>query len=303
MLALNCTILKIQKSKMKCITLLIALPLCLFFACSETSGNKNSSDSHILCDSVFTAGIEGPAVDSNNNLYLVNFQHEGSIAVVKAGDSIPQLFINLTNGSVGNGIRFDAHNNMYVADYKNHNVLKIDLVTKNISVFAHDSSMNQPNDLAIMKNGILFASDPNWKNGSGQLWRISINGSTTLLEDSMGTTNGVEVSPDQKHLYVNESVQRNIWMYDLDTLGNLSNKKRFTTFPDGGMDGMRCDKSGNLFVARYDKGLIASISPTGKLLKEYKLNGKKPTNVSFSKDWKKLFVTIQDKKWIEYIVF
>jgi gluconolactonase len=287
---------------MRYITFLITPPLCIFFACTQTAENKNTTDSHILCDSLFTAGIEGPAVDSNNNLYLVNFQHEGSIAIIKSEDSIPQLFIDLPNSSVGNGIRFDAQNNMYVADYINHNVLKIDLVTKNISVFAHDSCMNQPNDLAIMENGILFASDPNWKNGSGKLWRINKNGGTTLLEDSMGTTNGVEVSPDQKHLYVNESVQRNIWMYDLDTLGNLSNKKIFITFPDGGMDGMRCDKSGNLFVARYDKGLIASISPTGKLLKEFKLFGKKPTNVSFSKDWKKLFVTIQDKKWIEYIV-
>ena len=43
----------------------------------------------------------------------------------------------------------------------------------------------------------------------------------------MGTTNGVEVSPDEKTLYVNESVQRSVWAYDLDTEGNISNKRLF----------------------------------------------------------------------------
>ena len=57
----------------------------------------------------------------------------------------------------------------------------------------------------------------------------------------MGTTNGIEVSPDETKLYVNESVQKNIWVYDLDSDGNISNKKLFYSFEDYGLDGMRCD--------------------------------------------------------------
>ncbi len=283
---------------------LVVLLAIFFVACSgnEIPNSKAESlHSQIFTDSLFTSGIEGPAIDSFGNLYLVNFNHEGSIGIIKSGDSLPQLFVDLPDSSIGNGIRFDLQNNMYVADYKNHNVLKIDISTKNISVFAHDSSMNQPNDLAIMKNGILFASDPNWKNSNGKLWRINKNGRTSLLEDSMGTTNGVEVATDQKHLYVNESVQRNIWIYDLDALGNISNKRKFIDFPDGGMDGMRCDKNGNLFVARYDKGVVLKIDPEGKIISEFKLHGMKPTNVTFSKDEKKIFVTMQDMKWVEVI--
>ena len=49
-----------------------------------------------------------------------------------------------------------------------HNILKY---TENgISIFAHNPNMNQPNDLAIMDNDILFASDPNWAMGTGKLW-------------------------------------------------------------------------------------------------------------------------------------
>ena len=31
----------------------------------------------------------------------------------------------------------------------------------------------------------------------------------------MGTTNGIEVSPDGRTLYVNETVQRNVWAYTI----------------------------------------------------------------------------------------
>lgn len=257
--------------------------------------------SKVLSKAVFTEGIEGPCVDANGDLYLVNFHHEGSIGVIKKGKKSASLFVDLPKGSTGNGIRFNDKNEMFVADYSAHNILKIDITTKKISIYAHDSLMNQPNDLTMMKNGIIFCSDPNWKKSTGNLWRINADGSTTLLEDSMGTTNGIEVSHDNKILYVNESVQRIIWKYDIDEKGNISNKQKFVDFTDGGMDGMRCDKDGNLYVARYDKGIVVCISPEGIVLNVFKLHGLKPTNLAFSNDGKKLFVTIQDKKWVEVI--
>ena len=64
---------------------------------------------------------------------------------------------------------------------------------------------------------------------------------------------------------------------------------------------MRCDSKGNLFAARYDKGCVLKISAEGKILYAYNLHGQKPTNIAFSKDEKMLFVTMQDKKWVEVI--
>ena len=105
---------------------------------------------------------------------------------------------------------------MFIADYTNHNILKVDMSTKQLSVFAHEPLMNQPNDLAIDNMDRIYASDPNWKAGTGRIWRIDLDGKATLLEDNMGTTNGIEVSPDNKILYVNESVQKKVWAYDLN---------------------------------------------------------------------------------------
>ena len=146
---------------------------------------------------------------------------------------------------------------MFIADYTNHNVLKVDMETRHISVHAHEPRMNQPNDLAIGANDIIYASDPNWSESTGQLWRVGADGEVTLLEAGMGTTNGIEVSPDERTLYVNESAQLNVWAYDLSSEGEISNKRLLIEFPDFNMDGMRCDVAGNLYVTRHGKGTVA----------------------------------------------
>lgn len=228
----------------------------------------------------FTAGIEGPACDADGNLYVVNLTKDGDIAkVTPAGKT--EVFVTLPGKSVGNGIVFDRSGTMYVADYVGHNVLKIDPKTKAIAVFAHEPALNQPNDLAIAPNGTLYASDPSWSKGTGQVWKISTNGKITKVAADMGTTNGIDVSPDGKTLYVNESVQRNIWMFPIKTDGTLGEKKLLKKFDDFGFDGMRCDVDGNLYIARYGKGTVVKLSPEGKVLKEIEVLGKTPSNICF----------------------
>src|SRR5262249_29870605 len=155
---------------------------------------------------------------------------------------------------------FDRKGIMYVADYVTHTVLRIDPATRKITVFAHNDNMHQPNDLAITPDGTLYASDPDWGKSTGQVWRIDRDGKTALVARNMGTTNGIEVSPDGKTLYVNESVQRNIWAFDIGRDGALSKKRLLKKFDDHGFDGMRCDVDGNLYVTRYGKGTVAVVS-------------------------------------------
>ncbi len=247
----------------------------------------------------FTSGIEGPACDANGNLYAVNFERQHTIGKVTP-DGEASVFVELPTGSIGNGIRFNSEGFMFIADYTNHNVLKVDMETQKISVYAHEPTMNQPNDLAIGANDIIYASDPNWGASTGQLWRVDTDGKVTLLEADMGTTNGVEVSPDEKILYVNESVQRNIWAYDLSLDGEISNKRLLIQFPDFNMDGMRCDIEGNLYVTRHGKGTVAKLSPEGDVLLEVELTGKLCTNIAFGgSDGSTCYVTMADRGNVE----
>jgi gluconolactonase len=241
----------------------------------------------------FPSGVEGPAVGSNGTVYAVNFGKPGTIGQITT-DGKASLFIVLPEGSIGNGIRFDSKGNMLIADYTMHNILKVNMLTKEITVFAHNPNMSQPNDIAIDNKDRLYASDPNWKAGTGRVWRIDLDGKTTML-DSMGTTNGIEVSPDNKFLYVNESVQRKVWKYDLNEKGDISNKRLIHEFPDFGMDGMRCDVDGNLYITRHGKGTVVKLSPEGKLIREISTIGKLPSNIAFGgKDGKTAYITLQD---------
>lgn len=228
----------------------------------------------------FTKGIEGPACDAEGNVLAVNFQKQGAIGrVTPAGKG--EIFLKLPDDSVGNGIRFDRQGMMYIADYVNHNVLRVDPKTRKLTTFAHHDGMNQPNDLAIGPDGTLYASDPNWGKSTGQLWRIDRDGKVTNLVTKMGTTNGIEVSPDGKTLYVNESVQRNVWAFTITEDKTIDNKRLVKKFDDFGFDGMRCDVDGNLYVTRYGKGTVVKLSPDGDVLREIDVLGKSPSNICF----------------------
>ena len=107
----------------------------------------------------FTSGVEEPIVDNSGIIYAVNFNHQGTIGQLSPKDAA-SVFIELTGGSIGNVIRFDRHGNMFIADYTNHNVLKLEMSTKKLTVFAHESRMHQPNDIAIDSKDNIYASDP-----------------------------------------------------------------------------------------------------------------------------------------------
>jgi gluconolactonase len=248
-------------------------------------------------ENLFSENIEGPDVDTQGNLYVVNYQKDGTIGWVHPDGSV-ELFVTLPEGSVANAIKFDAKGTMLLADYTGHNILQVDMKTKVVSVFCHNDQFNQPNDICLNKRGQLFASDPNWKQSTGKLWRIEKDGKAVLLNDDLGTTNGIELSPDDKILYV--AVQRKIWKFDVDEKGNVGNKQLLYEFDTFGTDGMKCDRDGNLYVSRHGKGTVAVLSPSGKLLHEVTLKGKSVSNITFGgKDGKTCFVTLQDRKGME----
>jgi len=245
----------------------------------------------LTAEKSFTAGIEGPACDKQGNIYAVNFARQQTIGKVTP-EGKGEIFIELPGKSTGNGIIFDPQGLMYIADYVGHNVLRVDPSTRALSVVAHEEKMNQPNDLAIAPDGTLYVSDPNWKEGTGQVWRMETSGKTTLAAPNLGTSNGIEVSPDGKSLYLNESVQRNVWVFTISKDGTLKDKRLVKQFGDYGFDGMRCDVDGNLYITRHGKGTVVKLSPTGEVLREVDVLGAQPSNLCFGgPDGRTVYVT------------
>jgi sugar lactone lactonase YvrE len=264
----------------------------------------------------YTFHIEGPAVDASGNLYVVNFGRDGTIGKIAPGATQSQLFATLPGTppgttppkiSIGNGIRFDRQGRMYIADYNRQRVYVIESGESTPNVYFENAQFHQPNDIAIAADGTLYASDPKFKPPpvSGQIWRITRgadgkgHGEIISSPRAMGTTNGIDLSPDGKTLYVGESDTREIWSYRIDGTHLLSPRlvKRFDDFD---IDGLRTDTAGNLFVARIRKGTIAVLSPQGKLKREIALNAKEPTNLAFGgDDGKTVFVTQRQGGFVE----
>ncbi len=251
----------------------------------------------------FTEGIEGPQCDRDGNIYVVNFEKQQTIGKVSP-DGKAEVFVMLPGTSTGNGIVFDLMGRMCVADYVGHNVLRIDLATRQIEVLAHSDEMNQPNDLAIAPNGTIYASDPHWSKSTGQLWKIDTSGRVQRVAEKMGTTNGIEVSPDGQTLYVNESMQRKVWSFAIHPDGTVGEKSLLKEFPDHGFDGMRCDVDGNLYITRYGKGTVVVLSPAGKELREIDVLGKNPSNVCFGgPDGRTAYVTeVEHSRLVQFRV-
>ncbi|MBN1291640.1 MAG: SMP-30/gluconolactonase/LRE family protein [Candidatus Latescibacteria bacterium] len=247
----------------------------------------------------FTGGIEGPACDKDGNLYAVNYGHKGTIGkVTSEGES--SLFVELPEGSAGNGIRFHSDGSMLIADYVGHNILRVDMITHEISVYAHEPAMSQPNDLAISDNDIIYASDPNWSESSGRIWRIDTDGTTTVIASELGITNGIEINPENNILYANDTKKSNVWAFDLSVDGEISGKRLLINLGSQWLDGMRCDIDGNLYVTVNSKGKVVKVSPDGTISREIKLIGSGPSNIAFGgTDGRTCYVTMADNGNIE----
>jgi|HubBroStandDraft_2_1064218.scaffolds.fasta_scaffold104510_2 gluconolactonase len=120
--------------------------------------------------------------------------------------------------------------------------------------------LNSPNDVVLGPDGAIYFTDPTSDLPRGQkqeltfkgVFRIAPDGQLQLLTKDLEDPNGLAFSPDGTKLYVDDSTQRNIHVYDFHADGRLSNGRIFGTEPggpdDGVPDGMKVDRNGNLYV-------------------------------------------------------
>jgi sugar lactone lactonase YvrE len=115
----------------------------------------------------------------------------------------------------------------------------------------------------------------------------------------MSTTNGIDLSPDEKTLYVGESNTREIWAYRINGL-NLVSPRLVKKFPDQDIDGIRTDVDGRLYVARMLKGTIAVLADSGRIEREISLTASEPSNLAFGgEDGRTIYVTQRKGGYIE----
>ncbi len=165
---------------------------------------------------------------------------------------------------------------------------------------------NSPNDVVQKSNGDYYFTDPAYglptqktTNKMG-VYRLSANGKITMLVDSL-TPNGLAFSPDEKVLYVAQSLidKAFIMRYAVKNDGTLADGKLFfdaTYLVKKGLpglpDGLKVDVKGNLFAT--GPGGVLVISPSGKLLGRIDTTDM-TANCNWGNDGSVLYMTVNNK--------
>ncbi|TMQ51843.1 MAG: SMP-30/gluconolactonase/LRE family protein [Candidatus Eisenbacteria bacterium] len=123
------------------------------------------------------------------------------------------------------------------------------------------------------------------------------------VANDLNYANGIGISPDQKTLYVSETVGNCILKFAVNGDGSLGQRANFALLnhltPNKsdswwlGPDSMKIDGRGNMYVAQWFGGKILKIAPDGTLLHVFPIAaGDGTTNVAFGPGGKDLYVTV-----------
>ena len=254
-------------------------------------------------------GPEGPLF-VNGNLYFVGWNSD----TLSKWDGNRITVINHTPGCGHNGLALSRHNTFILACTDDPGaILELDMTGKQLQRWDVDSQgrklVGGINDVVVTANDGIYATvfGPYVGNPTDVIGRILYHapGSRDWREvaNDLNYANGIGVSPDQKTLYVSETVGNCILKFSINGDGSLSHRSNFALLNlltknrvDSwwlGPDSMKIDAKGNMYVAQWFGGKVLKISPAGKLLHVFAVAaGFGTTNVAFGPGERDLYVTV-----------
>ena len=186
----------------------------------------------------------------------------------------------LSTGMQSNGTLAAKNGNLIVCDMFGHRVVEVNPATGRVVRVVLDKvngkPIDGPNDLVMDAKGGLYITDPQFtpeatKSQPGkQVYYVAPDGTARVVigPGEYAMPNGVELSPDGRTLYVNNTWQQPgenfVWAYDVAADGSLSNKRQFAMLNltaavldaakpadrvDSGADGTAVDTDGRYYVA------------------------------------------------------
>jgi len=213
-----------------------------------------------------------------------------------ASDSSLKIFMNPSDSS--NGMTLDLQGRLILTQMELRRVSRRETngtITPLASTYK-GKKFNSPNDVVVKSDSSIFFTDPDFNIPNGQkaelsfkgIYRISPSGGLTLLDGTLDKPNGICFSLDESKLYVNESAQAKIYVWDVAG-DSITNKRLFYSVPASGyVDGMKIDPKGNIYCSGPNGVWI--ISPAGVYLD--KIAMETPSNCNWGDaDRKTLYIT------------
>jgi len=175
-----------------------------------------------------------------------------------------------------NGTTFDHLGRLVVAGWSNRNVWRLELDGSVTTLASHyqGKKINTPNDIVVKSDGNIYFTDPSnglhlvGHQGADLQKYLDFEGvfkldpgdlTLTLLCDDMTFPNGLCFSPDESLMYVNDTTDHYIRVFDVGVDGTLSNGRRFAELhgsAPGHPDGIKVDIEGNVYCTGPGGGWV-----------------------------------------------
>ena len=185
-----------------------------------------------------------------------------------------------------NGMTLDNDGHLVVCEHSTSRVIRETGAGQVQIVASHyrGKELNSPNDVIVASDNSVIFTDPEWGRTVAAVgrerplelpfrgvFRVPANGGEPqLLVDDFAGPNGLCFSPDEKLLYINDSLRAHIRVFDVGPDFELSNGRVFASGIGAGVlgqptvDGMKVDELGNVYVT--GPGGIWIFTATGERL-------------------------------------
>jgi gluconolactonase len=184
-----------------------------------------------------------------------------------------------------NGMVYDHDGNLLVCEHSTSRLVREhpDGTTETLATHFRGRELNSPNDVVTRSDGVIYFSDPFYgrmaAHGIERERELGFQGvymirggdlELAIGEDDFAMPNGLCFSPDESLLYIDDTPNARIRVYDVAADGSLSGGRVFRdgigsgSADDGVVDGMKCDERGNVWVT--GPGGVWVISPAGEHL-------------------------------------
>lgn len=188
---------------------------------------------------------EGPAVDSEGNLYFSDVPNSRIHKLDAAG----KLSVFVENSHSTNGLMFGPDGRLYGCQNGKQRIVAYDRNGKTATIAEGVES----NDLVVNGAGGVYFTDPAHR----RVWYISPEGEKRVVDEGIERPNGIILWPDQGTLVVADTLGQYLWAFRVEADGSLKYKEpyysaRLTAGREGsGADGLTVDSVGRLYAATY----------------------------------------------------
>lgn len=259
-------------------------------------------------------GTEGPIAAPDGSVLFTENQNDRIIRI--APDGSTSVFLAGANGS--NSLAYAPNGDLVSVQTLDARVGVIQPAGNARTLAAKvDGGLGfgRPNDLVVDKKGNVYFTDSGVNANANPkpdlsriakpaVYRISPEFAIERIAADITRPNGVQLSPDEKVLYVANTAGEHVLAFDIAANGKIGPKRDFARLegfrqtesgPTSGADGLAVDAEGRLYVA--SNAGIQVFTPKGEALGVIPLP-KRPQNLAFAGPEKKtLYVVGSGSAW------